>query len=352
MRPSISTHAKVCGAILFLPIFLFSQGLKLNTISVQLNADGKTPFRIPFQKIIVIDKRFDTSKIGYIRTALEYKKLVLDNGFSTSLEHYLNKRFEPVHNNRNLVVFIKALYLQGVPLEELTKETNSEKIMRESQCILKADIYSCSENIYQALVRIDTLFNDSKTLKKISDELLSLTIDNIVQQIQSLNTGDLLSRKSKIKEENVFSYYDQRFTNARIKNDSAQKGIYLSFADFINNRPTLLDFTVVQEKKADYLYLKENGKEKLFTDFWGFCDGKDHFVKVGYNFFKLVKDGSTYSFWGCLQAIHTTKRYTAPVVQTPGRFNATLPKGATYVEKKFANVLRPMQLDMDTGEPY
>lgn len=224
--------------------------------------------------------------------------------------------------------------------------------MTESQCILKADIYSCSNNIYQALVRIDTLFNDSKTLKKISDELLSLTIDNIVQQVQSLNTEDLLSRKSKIKEENVFSYYDQRFTNARIKIDSVQKGIYLSFADFINNRPALLDFTVVQEKKADYLYLMETGKEKLFTDFWGFCDGKDHFIRIGYNFFKLVKDGNTYSFWGCLQAIHTTKRYTAPVVQTPGRFNATVPKGTTYVEKKFENVLRPMQLDMDTGEPY
>jgi hypothetical protein len=55
--------------------------------------------------------------------------------------------------------------------------------------------------------------------------------------------------------------------NPRIKNDSVQKGIYLTFADFINNRPASLDFTVVQEKKADYLYLRENGKQKLFTDF-------------------------------------------------------------------------------------
>jgi hypothetical protein len=210
MRSLIPIHITLCAAIIFFPILLFPQGLKLNTLSVQLTADGKTPFRIPFEKIIVIDKRFDTSKIGYVRTTLEYKKLVLDNSFSTSLEHYLNKRFEPVHNDRNLVVFIKNLYLQGVPVEELTKETDLEKATRTSQCILKADIYSCSENIYQALVRIDTLFNDSKALKKVSEELLSTTIDNIVQQVQSLNTEELFSRKSKIKEENVFSYYNQR----------------------------------------------------------------------------------------------------------------------------------------------
>jgi hypothetical protein len=351
MRSPISIHVKVFASILFFPIFLFSQGLKLSTFPIELKADDNKPFRIPFERIIVIDKRFDTLKIGYVRTALEYKKLVLDNGFSTSLEHYLNKRFEPVHNNRNLVVFIKSLYLQGVPLEELTKETDLEKITRTSQCILKADIYSYSNNIYQALVRIDTLFNDSKVLKKVSGELLSITIDNILQQVQSLNTEELLSRKSKIKEENVFSYYDQRFTNPRIKNDSTQKGIYLTFADFINNRPALPDFRVVQEKKADYLYLKENGKEKLFTEFWGFCDGKDHFIKVGYNFFKLVKDGNTYSFWGCLQAIHTKTQYTAPAIRSPNGLGTSLPR-STYVATKFENMLRPMQIDMDTGQSY
>jgi hypothetical protein len=351
MRFSISISIKVGAVILFFPILLFSQGLKLNTLTVELKADDKKLFRIPFERIIVIDKRFDTSKIGYVRTAFEYREAVLNKSFSTSLEHYLNNRFESAHNSRNLVVFIKSLWLQEVRLGEITKETELDEKKNISQCIVKADIYSFSDNIYQALVRIDTLFENARPLKNISEEFISSAIDNIIVQVQTLNTEESLLRKTKIQKENVFNYYEQRFNSLRIKNDTLQKGIYLTFADFINNRPSLIDFTVSQENEADFLYIQEKGEQKLFTDFWGFCDGKTHFIKVGYNFFKLIKDGKTYSLWGCLEPIHKRKQYAGMENVAADILTGRTPNTSRQVSK-LKNVLRPMQIDMDTGEPY
>lgn len=349
MKSLVPIRIKACIILLF-PFFSYAQVLKFNPYSVELKVDDKKPVPIPFERAIVIDKRFDTSKIGYVRTALEYKKLVLDNGFSTSLEYYLNKRFETAHNNRNLVVFIKSLWLQEVRLGEITQQTELNEKMSVSQCIIKADIYSCTENIYQALVRIDTLFETPKPLKNISEELISSAIDNIIVQVKTLNTEELLTRKTRIQKENVFNYYEQRFTSARTKNDTLQKGIYLTFADFINNRPSLIDFTVTQEKEADFLYMQEKDEQKLFTDFWGFCDGKTHFIKVGYNFFKLVKDGKTYSLWGCLEPIHDRKPSMEGVAADIliGRTTTTKNRQVS----KLKNILRPMQIDMDTGKPY
>ena len=144
------------------------------------------------------------------------------------------------------------------------------------------------------------------------------------------------------------NYYDQRFKKPRIINNMLQRGVYLTFDDFLNNRLTAYKFSLEQDEESDYLYIEENGEEKLFTDFWGFSDGENLYIKLGFNFFKLTKDNNTYSFWGCRRAVHTTpSRNKNRVVRYMAFGNL-----ANLRNAKLKNLLRPMQLDMETGKAY
>lgn len=143
-------------------------------------------------------------------------------------------------------------------------------------------------------------------------------------------------------------YYDQRFKKPGIMDDTLQRGIYLTFADFLNNRPLTCRFTLEQDEESDYLYMEQNGEEKLFTDFWGFSDGRDLYTKIGFNFFKLTRDNNTYSFWGCRKAVHETpSRNKNRIVRYMAFGNF-----ANLRSAKLKNILRPMQLDMETGNAY
>jgi hypothetical protein len=127
-----------------------------------------------------------------------------------------------------------------------------------------------------------------------------------------------------------------------------QRGIYLTFTDFLNSRPSLYQFSLEQDEESDYLYIEENGQEKLFTDFWGFSDGQDLYVNLEYNFFKLTRDKNTYSFWGCLRSVHKTpSRNKNKVVRYMAFGNL-----ANLRSAKLKNILRPMQIDMETGVAY
>jgi hypothetical protein len=342
-------------SVLFISIFLSvfyvqAQSFQFSGFQLELkSAKNLEKATLPFKALRVLDKRFDSSKLGYAFFSLQYKNILLNSSLSTGIEDYFKDNFicTPA-SDKILVIVLRTLWMHEMKSGEEDIEDFNNETRSISKYILKADIYSLQNNSYQALARIDTVFKDILPLKNISAQLLANSLNYTARKISSLNLEQLSITKTKISEKDVMNYYDQRFKKPRIIHDTLQRGIYLNFNDFLNNHPTLYKFTLEQDEESDYLYIEENGEEKLFTDFWGFSDGDNLYVKLGFNFFKLTRDNNTYSFWGCRQAVHKTpSRNKNRVVRYMAFGNL-----ANLRSAKLKNILRPMQLDMETGSAY
>ena len=329
---------------------LKSQSLPRSDFQLELKDEpGPQKIDLTFSTIKVLDKRFDSSKLGYLFFRSSYKNITLKSSLSAAMEEVFRKNFLSSNNSdRTLCIVIRTLWMHDLKSGEVDVEDFNNEMKNISKYILKADVYSFQNNTYQALTRIDTSFESKSSLKEIGYELLNNSFTYMAHRISSLNLEELFSRKTKINESDVMNYYEQRFKKPRIQHDTLSRGIYLTFADFLNNHPRPYKFSLQQDEQSDYLYIEENGQEKLFTDFWGFSDGENLYLRLGFNFFKLIRDNNTYSLWGCLQAVHTTpSRNKNRVVRYMAFGNL-----ANIRSAKLSNVLRPMQLDMETGIAY
>lgn len=341
----------IASIILLLgPIFSSTaQSVQFANFQMELSGQPSSKIVFPFKDVRVFDKRFDTSKLGYLFSGPNYKNIVLKPSLSGAVEDYFRKNFVfSTTSNKILVVMLKTAWMHEMRSGEEDVEDFNNELQKLSKCIFKADVYSFENNSYQALIRIDTSFENKSPLVNNSSELLLNSLNYAANKILSLDLDQLFTRKTKINETDVMNYYDQRFKKPRIINNMLQRGVYLTFDDFLNNRLTAYKFSLEQDEESDYLYIEENGEEKLFTDFWGFSDGENLYIKLGFNFFKLTKDNNTYSFWGCRRAVHTTpSRNKNRVVRYMAFGNL-----ANLRNAKLKNLLRPMQLDMETGKAY
>jgi hypothetical protein len=170
----------------------------------------------------------------------------------------------------------------------------------------------------------------------------------MLQKLQGLSLTQVLAQKRKITLSEVLANYKNRLDFPQLKNNESKQGIYLTFSDFLNNKISERKFSLDEDAEADYLYLEENGESKLFTEFWGFCDGGKTYVRIGHNFFPMTREQNTYQFWGCEQAIHRVKSRSASRTKNYMLFGVFGELHST----RLVNLLRPMQLDMDTGKPY
>ena len=253
--------------------------------------------KLPFKNVQVVDKRFDTTKFGYAVWGQRYKNVQLKKPLTTSIENYFrnNVLFTP-GSNKILVIVLKTLWMHEMKSgEENQEDLNNEK-QNISKYILKADLYSAENGNYQALIRTDTIFSDPRPLREVVIPFLSTSLDYIGCKLASVNLDQMFLKKNKISENDVMNYYELRFKKPRILHDTLQRGIYLTFKDFLYNQPSAYTFSLEQDEKSDYLYIEENGQEKLFTDFWGFSDGDHLYIRLGVNFFKLTRNNNTYFF--------------------------------------------------------
>jgi hypothetical protein len=330
-----------------MPSFMSAQGLNLNTFYMNFEPTKKSEFNLPFKKVTVLDKRFDTTKIGSFYYKSSFKDIFLNNPLTESFETYFNSYLTKTSNN-NLLVVVKFFWLHEIKSGEKRKEENENELRNISECILKADLFIFHDDSYRALIRIDTSFEQMALLSNTINDQITQSLEHVIDKISSINVEQIISVKTKIPKQNVISYYDQRFTKPRVQHDSIQRGLFLSFDDFLFNRPKLCNFSVEQDDESDWLYVQENGEEKLFTDLWGFCDGRNFFVKIGVNFFKINRDRKTYTLWGCRRAVHTSPNRSKNKVS---RY-LVLGVWSELRTAKLKNLLRPMIIDMDTGIIY
>ena len=302
-----------------------------------------------FSQVTFIDKRFDTTKAGFAYDGSKHKILQINGGLVNSLQQYVEKKFTVNDPSLpKLLIVLRNLWMHELKAGELKEGEDGSEKQNISRCIAKMEVYVKKDDFYQALIRIDTTIEDDAYLKYSGGRLLADLLDQGMKKISALNISDVTSKKTKMTLTDLMVLYNRRMAVPRLASDTIQRGIYLTFADFLQRRPMLDNFVLEQDEGGDYLYLGGNGEQRLFTDFWGFCDGKSQFIKLGSNFFPLVRDNNSYSFFGCLQPIHNSKPRSRNRLARYALFGVF---GELH-NSRLVNYLRPMQIDMETGKPF
>jgi hypothetical protein len=303
--------------------------------------------KIPFKEIIVKDYRYDTTKYGYIRVR-GVRKMVFDANPSISFSSLLNNYFKANLDSsadKSLVIIIKTFWLQQGTSDLYTDEKLDERwgfLGGEDitgACYTSFDVFALGDNSYRALFRIEDEFEGGRYRSSRVKQLFFAPFDSVVHRLTNLDVEKTLSTKKKFSLPELEKNYQSRFELPILKSEPAGRGVFMTFDDFKYNRLSHPEFVTTRGSLTDQLYIGPKG-DKLLSDYWGFYDGKDYYIRINFNFFKMVRQNNTFDLWGA----KNIKRTTDALYYDNNR--SSLFVQTTKLE------LRPLQLDMSLGEVY
>jgi hypothetical protein len=142
-----------------------------------------------------------------------------------------------------------------------------------------------------------------------------------------------------------------------LKDSILHKGVYRSFAEFKNNKPSIENFEIGKGNFTDELYVADNHETYPLQDFWGYCDGKNLFVRSANNLFQLYRTGNTFNtkaFKSLKKAKYSIGAAAEQIgigllTRTAGDLILINPKNP---QDKYRVVTSAFQLNMQTGEIF
>lgn len=324
---------------------------KLHTVQPEpIEWGGKT---LPFKNVVVVDSRFDTSKLGYIKGNRHYEKLHTPGALAETMEQTINTypRLGDSSSAPSLYIFIKHLWIQQSSLKELSKQKLSNGYFEDIDIVACSAVLECymqKDSFYYPLFRLDTMLTQKGKLRKKVEELLTEPFQVALAKLSGLNLG---KKRKQMTAQEVTAFNNSKRNYSRVQTDTLEHGIYLTFQDFLHNRVTRRPFEV-QRGFTDELYTVDGKDKKLLLEFWGFCDGQKQYMKVGFNFYELSREQDTYELIGAKALVNVTHYRHRPNAFDPTQVAMAGLSQITGRDGTQTTLIKPLQLNMETGELY
>jgi hypothetical protein len=257
---------------------------------------------IPFSYIRIIDSRYDTTDIGlYVDGYLVLK----DSSQPLALQHTLDKYYHNLYTpgKDTLVIQLEKLFI-------------TDRLVDDTAFIVTCGAIICRQftgnnNSYVYRGNFDTLINEKYSYHIYSTHkngkhhnlefwdyyllrLCEAMIKNASQFNNTIDSGQQHFTVEDIKKEGL-----QKRQKPILVADSLNPGFYNNFSEFENNKPGFTyDSADALHKLLDLMHYRVSKKvsnEEPDTSYWGFCDGKNLYVRNAYSFFRLErKDAAFY----------------------------------------------------------
>jgi hypothetical protein len=303
--------------------------------------------------INITDCRFDTSKFGYIDRG-RFKKMITPESFSVSMERWLVQQYRHALEPGapySIEIFIKNFWIQGTTADELENYKVSaqpgSRVYEFLTCMATFEIYLKNGEAYVPVLRLDSLYRVAFVSKQLVETLLAKPFEDAMTAVSGIEKAKVAGAKKIMTAEELEQFNNRRLQFPRFANDPLERGIYRTFADFLNNKPTKREFTMEFGERSDEVFIMENGKSVVLTDFWGVCDGQKNYLKIGFNLFEMARQHNTYEIWGNKLPVQNYYRHTPSTADgIPGAVVAIA------FNKKIEKLNKPLQLNMETGKLY
>jgi hypothetical protein len=244
-----------------------------------------------FGTIIVKDARVDKT-IGYVQP--EAKKDPQCIAFKGNAETYLNKLFNNSiivsSNTDTILIVLHDLWMNETRTEAADLHKlflGMEKLV--SSCHVVADIFGKRNGAYSYVSSIDSVLSKkSEWLAGNADKLVERTVKLLIKTADTslkMKTDWML-----ISNQQIDSIAQIKIKYPIVVSDKPQKGIYLSFEEFLNDKPRQIPFDVISSLSNDIDYPGKIREHPV----WGYSDGEKIYMHIGKGYYQLNKRGSTF----------------------------------------------------------
>jgi hypothetical protein len=313
--------------------------------------------------ILINDARPDTLSVGLTQQNSQKPFfLVFSQDFATELVEFVNAHTVYGRSNSlSVVMVIKKFWISGGldnDMNEHIRKTGYADTIAEKLASLQVRIefFLKKDTDYYALFRFDSTFSKniivSRNASGLIPEAVEAALTKLSEMDAELPTAALKRRKFSWQE--IEAHNLKRFDIPILKDTTLVPGVYLSFQEFKENNPSQREYEVGKDKLTDMVFIKGSDGKMTPTRFsWGYCDGKNLFIKSRDNYFRLQRRGN--AFYTYASREYKRKK----VVYIPGLAiisSATVGGPATATGPAETNTehytlkLKPFELDWESGE--
>jgi hypothetical protein len=311
--------------------------------------------------IEVIDARPDTTVIGLGLIRHRPFFAISQGVFANDAQQFLNSS---VHfakpDSFSVVMVIKKFWLTGGLDNEMEQEiqhtdidTSTKKI---SSLLARIEFYLKKGSDHFILYRFDTTITRNSYVARDASVLVELGLVSSLSKLKEMDFKfkSICATKRKFSIYEIEAHNQKQFDIPVLKDSALVRGVYSSFEEFKNNNPGQKQFEVEKDKLIDLIFIKQaDGKPVPVREAWGYCDGKNLYIKSMDNYFLLQREGNAFYIYGAKEFKHKKvardpARETdssAMVVET-NHYKNPLQKTS---KRHLALELRPYELDMDSG---
>lgn len=320
--------------------------------------DKKTA--LDFRELQVIDKRNDSSQIGfYVINQYNRSKegrLVTDKPLPESIKEFADSQIE--FNNTaspQLIMVVRKLWLS----KEIENKEEGDLPANMQRRLLPGiiavfEFYAAEADSYKPLFRFDsTILHSYKKLELIDEELVKTALTAAIVSLSKSNYTNKLKNGKSFRKEEIDSFYKKAAEIKIMREPVYQKGVYRTYNEFMNNSPSIKNFEIRQTSIAHTLYVKDdNGEEYPIRKIWGFSDGERVFIKSNDAYFLLEKHNNAFYAWASKRLTKKQNLFTPGTIGVGLIFLGTGMMLSAQDTKQNVMELKLYQLDIDSGTLY
>ncbi|MFT3911258.1 MAG: hypothetical protein QM737_17690 [Ferruginibacter sp.] len=343
----------ICCFILFtIPAFsqFQTQPLKPEFTEVALRKETADLLpKIYINDLQILDSRNDTTNIGY-SPEKRVKQYLFKKGFTDELDSWFSTYLHVAETNNNghkILVNIRKLRVsdEAVPKIKDNGEEGQPRNGWHRGIIAKIEYFLQEDSLYIPLYRFDSIVPFNGHPDRDAATFFSMTFKLSLDKIFTVEPAKVLLSKNRIALKDIVRVNNQGRNYPIYSNADLKRGIYKTFEDFKVNKISWTDFEL-RPGKLDVLYVKENENEYPIRTAWGFCDGKDYYIKSGDVYSQLVRCGYDFYFAG-IKSITGASKHILMLSSGLNYATDTGPKKTVYKAD-----IKYYQLDMDNGLVY
>jgi hypothetical protein len=330
--------------------------------------------------ITVMDVRADTSVVGFMQKKIVDPLSGIFNGAEKSqTEQRVNKRpifislagglqqeaaqfgihaisFSRDTKLPDVLMVVRKLWLsdelnfsdQGYSNNRFAGPANHD--VWTSGIDVKIEFYLHDGSCYYPMYRYDSIISKALTISEYGPEYIALALQLSMQRLSQMDaTISSVGNRTKFTLTDIMRHNQQEFELPVLRDDALVKGVYMSFGEFKNNQPSQTRFELKKERLTDIIYIKRpNGTDDMTRNVWGYCDGKNAYIKSGDNFFLLQRNANAFYIFGAKTFKREEPTYQTNTYNNSGGYAAPV----YYTNTRVALQLEPFQLDWSNGKLY
>jgi hypothetical protein len=312
-----------------------------------------------------LDARPDTSKVGFARFGnyQRFHRLVMVPNCTDYLAQDYPSFLAPLAEAKDSLVLV----LHRFWLSERYYKDNPN--VTHSYCHIVADCYKRQNGWLLPLGPVNVfekegwIVHNYKPLLRDAMASLLAKADTAFATRQPIGTA--------VSWEGLQQQIANKFKFPILTAPQAGKGLYLTYNDFVNNRPTPVDFKVDEGKRKDVI-VAPTLDTSVTNHVWGYSDGQHHYIRLAKHFHQLVHNGQTFD-------LAAPRLFKSNGLRPDGTFVTEVIVGTTGLSTNYfslrpdagdifgglvvsvlsaldsyvrSNELVPLQLDLSTGTLY